>query len=332
MVLLRKIKNLLSGHKALVLMYHRIDDLEIDPWQLAVSTINFEQQLQLIQNKHHVVSATELIGELNTGRIKKNSICITFDDGYRDNFLNAAPLLKRYSCPATFFIATGFINQEKMFWWDILTEIFLISHKLPEILQIGGLNFTLDNNGEMSNDQFEKHKSWKWPEPAPTQRCAVYLAVWEYIRPLPNDELIKNIEFLIEWSGIEFNTPTEALPMNDRHLEEIANEKLFSLGVHTVNHPALGSQSKPVQEKELSGSRDMLYQHFDNNTDAVAYPYGHYNEETLDIMKNENFEAGFTTEERSVSANSDIYRLGRFQVKNWTGAELNEQLIKWFNE
>ena len=53
--------------------------------------------------------------------LPENAIAVTFDDGYRDNYLNAFPILKRYSVPATIFLATGVIGSERSLWHD---EIF----------------------------------------------------------------------------------------------------------------------------------------------------------------------------------------------------------------
>lgn len=329
MPFLRKIKTMLHGHNAIVLMYHRVGSIAVDPWDLAVSTENFEMHLALLKQKYNVVPVAGLIRQINSGRIEKKTVCITFDDGYQDNFINAMPLLKKFGCPATFYIATGHTGHDKLFWWDILTAIFLLAPKLPAVLQYKELDFTLENNGEMNNGQLLLHKNWKWPAPAPTQRAAIYLSVWEYLKPLSKGELLQFIHFLNEWAHIKPQVPRESLPMTEDQLKELSAYKQFALGVHTVNHPALGAQDIEVQKNELAGSRNYLYQRFTNYTDTVAYPYGHYNEETIDIMKNENFEAGFTTEERPVNNKSDIYRLGRFQVKNVNDIQLNEQLLKW---
>src|SRR4051794_17154479 len=119
---LNKIRRI-NEKKVVVLMYHRITDESIDPWQLAVNPYFFEQHLEVLQKRFKVIRVNELIHQLTTKLITANSVCITFDDGYRDNFLNAKPLLEKYKCPASFFIPTLYIGQEQMFWWDELLHI-----------------------------------------------------------------------------------------------------------------------------------------------------------------------------------------------------------------
>ena len=62
---------------------------------------------------------------------------------------------------------------------------------------------------------------------------------------------------------------------------------------------------------------------------TIAYPYGNYNHLTLDIVKELQLKAAFTTEERIITRHADPYRLGRFQVKNWNGEEFERQLFTW---
>jgi len=331
MTLLNKIKSIFFGNHAVVLMYHRVANIFIDPWQLAVSTDNFTNQLKVLKNEFNVIPLKDLVGQVANGRVQNKSISITFDDGYGDNYLNAYPLLKQYECPATFFIPTGFINQQTLFWWDVITQIFLSTYRLPEFLQIGKLYFKLDNNGQITNDEFNHHQRWKWPAPVPTQRCQIYLAVWEYVRPLNDDEIKTFISYLINWSQVDLHSDKESVPMNEQQLSALSSSALISLGSHTINHPALGSHLRPVQQVQLVDSRDRLLKSFRNYFNAVAYPYGNYNEATLDIMQNENFNAGFTTEEARINGTSDIYQLGRCQVKNWTGDDFKKHLNKWIN-
>src|SRR5215213_3511763 len=95
-----KINNFFSS-KAMVLMYHRIADVPYDPWQLCVTPENFDEQLAYFKKHFNVISLSEFVNDLANRRVKKNTVCITFDDGYTDNFLEAKPLLEKHNCPAT---------------------------------------------------------------------------------------------------------------------------------------------------------------------------------------------------------------------------------------
>ena len=177
--ILSKISNRIKG-VAIILMYHRICDLEIDPWGLSVNSDNFEQQLLVLKRKFNVISLTELVERLNQKKSLKNCVCITFDDGYLDNYLNAKPLLEKYNCPATFFIPTYFIGSSMQFWWDELAEIILKSPKLPLHISLNIndelLMFDLENELLTAQDEL-KHKSWRYTDAIPTKRCELYLLI-----------------------------------------------------------------------------------------------------------------------------------------------------------
>ncbi|MGE5944862.1 MAG: polysaccharide deacetylase family protein, partial [Flavobacteriales bacterium] len=101
-----------SEPKAIVLMYHRICNIDTDPWQLAVSPENFENQIKTITKNFNVLPVNDLIEQFKNRKIKRNSIYITFDDAYQDNYFYAKPILEKYKCPATFFVPTHFIGKE----------------------------------------------------------------------------------------------------------------------------------------------------------------------------------------------------------------------------
>src|SRR5690606_13951821 len=92
--------------KSFILMYHRITELEIDPWELAVSVENFDDHLKVLKSSYNVLSLDEFTENKKKNKLKEGSIAITFDDGYKDNYTNAFPILTKHQLPATFFISS----------------------------------------------------------------------------------------------------------------------------------------------------------------------------------------------------------------------------------
>ena len=67
----------------IILLYHRIADVESDPWGLAVSPRNFRDHMELLAEEGSCIPPTDLVQKLASGRLPSGSVCITFDDGYR---------------------------------------------------------------------------------------------------------------------------------------------------------------------------------------------------------------------------------------------------------
>lgn len=318
--------------KAIVLMYHRIAETEIDPWQLAVTPRNFEEQLYVLK-KFNIISSEELINNLTNKSIKSKSICLTFDDGYVDNYTEAKPLLEKYETPATFFITSQSIGKQRQFWWDELGSMFLETGQLPEALsiKIGEKQFSVRiESSVLLKEDWEKHKSWKWPDEPPTERCNLYLTIWTMLKPLPYNQIEQVIKELKLWAGSVQSSKGDRIAMNIEQLDNLFNHHLITIGAHTVSHPSLSCHSKEIQREEISNSKNFLQDNGSRPISTVAYPYGSYNTDTMMVVKDLKFSAGFTTDEQAVFNSSDASRLGRFQVNNWNGEEFEKQLYKWF--
>ena len=327
--ILSKISNRIKG-VAIILMYHRICDLEIDPWGLSVNSDNFEQQLLVLKRKFNVISLTELVERLNQKKSLKNCVCITFDDGYLDNYLNAKPLLEKYNCPATFFIPTYFIGSSMQFWWDELAEIILKSPKLPLHISLNIndelLMFDLENELLTAQDEL-KHKSWRYTDAIPTKRCELYLLIWKKLQPLNLDVIIGVLNKIRNWANYIGHNSRMVMNMNE--LTSLANNPIFKLGIHTATHLALGQHSYGIQNEEIKTSATVLQQFSKGFTNIVAYPYGNYNQDTIDIMQNQRIAAAVTTRAICVTGDGGNFQLGRVAVENVDGRAFVKQLSLW---
>jgi peptidoglycan/xylan/chitin deacetylase (PgdA/CDA1 family) len=119
-----------------VLMYHHIGDPGPDAdairRDLSVSPANFESQLRyLIESGYESISLEALVMHLQAGQpLPSKPVVLTFDDGFKDQYSNAYPLLQKYGLVGTFFVITCFTDQnrpEYLSWPEI------------ELLHAGGM-------------------------------------------------------------------------------------------------------------------------------------------------------------------------------------------------
>jgi peptidoglycan/xylan/chitin deacetylase (PgdA/CDA1 family) len=116
LVLSRADAILLRG-TAIVVAFHRVQD-GTDRRGLSISRQMFERYCRFFADHVRLVGLADLVGRLERGEPLDRHLAITFDDGYRDNFEHAAPILGKLSLPATFFVVSGWIGSETWPWWD----------------------------------------------------------------------------------------------------------------------------------------------------------------------------------------------------------------------
>ncbi|WP_373055888.1 polysaccharide deacetylase family protein [Zunongwangia sp. H14] len=323
-----------AGSKAVVLMYHRICCLKTDPWQLAVSPENFESQVKMLKKNFKVLPLSRLEEQLRIGKLKHKSIYITFDDAYTDNYINAKPILEQYNCPATIFVPSHFVGKEQLFWWDALEAIILHFPELPEQLRLliddKTHEFYLEAE-RLTDEVKDKQEAWRWFNPPPTNRCKLYLKIWKLLKPLSHEEIEAVITTLQEWAGVATISASRDCAMTDLQLKEMASTKLFSYGLHTHTHPALANCSAEKQFQEIAVNKRYLVEHDYPVINAIAYPYGNYNEISIEVAGQNGMNLGFSTAREIIGPNSSALSLGRVQVLNIDGSVLQKELSHLFD-
>ena len=100
-----------------IIFYHRVNNYDSNP--LTTPTGVFEETMYAVSQNYNIVPLNALIEKIkNKKPIEPKTVVITFDDGYKDNLLYAAPILQKYNIPATFFITSGYINTNRILPWD----------------------------------------------------------------------------------------------------------------------------------------------------------------------------------------------------------------------
>lgn len=134
-----RLYRIILRRRAVIALFHRVDDrLAGNP--LSCTAREFEAFADFFRKYFEVISMRELLTRLEESRDISGTLVITFDDGYRDNRVVAAPLLESKGLTACFFVATGFIGSSSVPWWD--AEIGIASEwmtwaEVRELAQLG---------------------------------------------------------------------------------------------------------------------------------------------------------------------------------------------------
>ncbi len=131
-VLAARARSLFPWRWLTILTYHRISDSlapGFDPEVVDAPTAVFESQVTLLQRYFTLIDTRDLDAWRAGGRLPPNPAMITFDDGYRDNHDVVLPMLKRLSAKAVFFIATRYIAERRVFWWELVNHALSLTRR-----------------------------------------------------------------------------------------------------------------------------------------------------------------------------------------------------------
>ena len=315
--LLRRIRT--PEPKPLVLMYHRIADVPIDHWGLAVSPGNFEEQLCVMRRTRHPLTLPKFVHNLIAGTLPKNAVAVTFDDGYVDNLAAGKPRLAAADMPATVFLATGYIDRAEGFWWDELARLVLFgnSPQSAEFVIRGTSHILSSTKAEFSEDADEA-AGW---------RTAALSSLWNALRRLDDEERRLNMIKLRSIFAGDDDCSTVSRAMTGEEVRRLVADGLVTIGAHTVTHPVLAGLEPAACQREILESKRACETLIGAPITGFAYPYGNFDAQAREAVKIAGFSFACTTEHSSVRDTSDVFALPRIQVLNVDGDGF-EQLLR----
>jgi peptidoglycan/xylan/chitin deacetylase (PgdA/CDA1 family) len=247
-----------NPYRLTVLCYHRIDDPfnpNFQTFKPNVSTTaeGFSEQISFLQSHFNILSQDQLISWLEgRSKLPPYPAMITFDDGYRDNFLHAYPLLKSRGVPATIFLATNYIEKAKPFAWDMAAYCF----------------FHTDANSVDLPFLGERH----W---ANAQERDNLLQEWfEVLKTYPEQEKQNAIEQLPALLNVTISDSAFAhMHLTWDEVREMSNNGI-TMGAHTMSHPILTRIPLSSAQQELLGSKERVESELEKPVKSFAYPNG----------------------------------------------------------
>lgn len=243
----------ITGAHPRILMYHRFSRL---PKKGYVGADEFEWQVRYIAEHFNPVTVSEIASSLyGTQKLPRKSIAITVDDGYRDFYSIAWPILRKYGVPATFYVTTGFVNGELWLWPDQLRYLL---EKAPGAQ--GRHDFGLFSiETPIMADDFEG-EFWR---------------INQILLKADNSEKLECLAALAQGWEVELPgcAPGRFQSVSWAQLKEMQSEGL-EVGGHTVTHPSLGRVSGDQASKEILGCAEALTQNLGGAPRSFCYPNG----------------------------------------------------------
>ncbi|WP_310428153.1 polysaccharide deacetylase family protein [Chamaesiphon sp. VAR_48_metabat_135_sub] len=321
--------------KGLILMYHRVTEVDLDPWSLSVTPQHFAEHLEVLQEYAHPISLQQLAQAHRDGNIPHRAVAITFDDGYADNLYHAKPLLERYDIPATVFVSTGYIGKEREFWWDELERLLLQPPKLPEKLSLnisGSIqHWDLGAAVDYTTQDYQRDRSCLAYEAQPGSRMFFYYSIWQILRPLLEAERQKALDEILLWATAEPKPRSTHRALLPEELSVLGQGELVEIGAHTVTHLFLSAQSTVLQRNEIQQSKVRLEEMIERPVRSFSYPFGDYSVETVELVQSSGFDYACSTIQDIVWRQSNSFQLPRVGVENWNGEEFAKHLLRWFH-
>jgi peptidoglycan/xylan/chitin deacetylase (PgdA/CDA1 family) len=123
-----------------ILLYHRVSDrpgadYPFDRGVIDAMPAAFDEQIAFIARHCTAIGVDDLLAYLDGEPLPPNPVMVTFDDGYRDNVERALPILRRHAVRGTFFIASGYVSDRRVFWWDRISYLF--HHSRRDTVELG---------------------------------------------------------------------------------------------------------------------------------------------------------------------------------------------------
>ena len=262
----------------------------------SLSTAEFEAHLTMITTYGNPISLEEAITKKN---LPPHPVVLTFDDGYKNNYTGAFPILKKYDIPATIFVMTGFIDRTTYLWSDRLEYIIETapSENIEFFWEKDRLSLELYSN---------------------TAKIKSFQTIRNYLKELSESQKLSFIEKLQQFLGIEYDwskIPEQLMPLTWEQINEMKESGIISIGSHTVTHPILSQCTLEQQRYELRHSQMRIRQETGTECNLFAYPNGRitdFNSETIRLLQELNYLGAVTVVHGYVTKNSDDFQLSRF--------------------
>jgi peptidoglycan/xylan/chitin deacetylase (PgdA/CDA1 family) len=267
----------------------------------------FERTMQWVRSWFNVLPAQEALSRLRAGTLPERALCITFDDGYADNASVALPILSRLSLPATFFIATGFLDGGRM-WNDSIIEA--IRRCRADRLDLSEMDLGVHSLSSV------------------VERRAAIATLLPQLKYCIPEERERRVAAVVARSGSSM--PTKLMMTSDD--VRLLQRSGMTIGAHTHNHPILTRIDCADAKEDIRLGAERLEAITGQRVALFAYPNGQpgndYRHEHVALVKELGFAGAFSTAWGTARIDTDPFQIPRFTPWGGTASKFAVRLAQ----
>ena len=312
--LARRAQRALRRERPIVLMYHRVERLSVDPWQLAVTPDRFADQMRLLAASRTIVPLSWLASrtlvqptaQAHRGRHLRRRLHRRLPERApdpRSSGLSGDRIHNDRSTGLGRRVLVGYPGKDHV----------RSSPSLPETLEF-------DLQGAAASDRGRRRREWRAsgcpdgsscaastgrprvPEPHPRRSCSVRARGAD---PRPRD-----------------------LAMGADEVADMASSGLVEIGAHTVTHPPMTSLARKDQAYEAAESRRRCEEIIGRPVSAFAYPYGDFDRNAASTVKEAGLLYACSTVGRAVGRGTDPFAIPRLLAADWDNADFRREVLE----
>ena len=320
--------------KATIIMYHYVRDIQNSKYPAikGLDISDFEQQIKFLKKNYTFISMEEFINSIENGnKLPNKSVLLTFDDAYIDHYEYVMPILMENNVFGAFYPSIKAITHHIVL--DV-NKIHFILASVNDKKQIVKTIFKMldslrsEYNLEANESYYKKFAKGNRFDSSDVVFIKKMLQVG-----LDEGLRKKIINVLFDaYVEIEETAFSKDLYMSTDHLKEMIIKGMH-IGSHGFDHYWLNSLDYSSQEIEIKRSIDFLnFLGVDSEQYTICYPYGGYNENTIDILRKYNFKTAFTTKVDLASTSKE----NRFEVPRLDTNDIPKKELatpnEWYNK
>jgi peptidoglycan/xylan/chitin deacetylase (PgdA/CDA1 family) len=276
-----------------VLMYHKVlpqQDVDRYPMRnLIVESSVFRSQISWLTKNFEVLTMRDAIriamsADLGISSRAKPLACVTFDDGYLDNYQFAAPILEEFGINGTFFVTTGFIDGSPL-WFDRAVYAW----------QADRIAAT-DNAGKFVADW---HKNF-----SAINTGGDWVGALKRCHPEVREKILGCVDYRLMKKDFVYSS------MNWSQIRDLESRG-HEIGSHSVTHPILTGADDANLQYELGESRERLISETGADIHGICYPNGNYDDRVIEFCKTAGYRYGCTVERGLALTSNNLMSLRR---------------------